>query len=81
MDLRGGEGVPGEESGEGEALVVPEWPGWWRRLQLPETGKKASLRRLQVVGVPWRWPEVASVLEWVRGPPYISQRGRLAAVG
>ena len=50
MDLQGGEGVPGEESGEGEALVVPEWPGQWRRLQLPETGKKTSPGRLAATG-------------------------------
>ena len=42
MDSREGEGVPGEESGEGEALVAPNgagrrrWPDW------PEWGKMAS---------------------------------------
>ena len=49
------EEVSGEENGEGEALVVPEWPGQWRRQELPEMGKKALLGRLaswgSVIGV------------------------------
>ena len=34
---------PGEESGEGEVLVAPEWPGQWRRQELPERKKTTSL--------------------------------------
>ena len=36
------ERASGGESGEGEALVAPEWPGQWRRLRLPEMGKETS---------------------------------------
>ena len=39
-------GVLGEENGEGEVLEVPDWPGWWRRQELPEMRKKALLGRL-----------------------------------
>ena len=46
MDSRDEERSSGEESGEGEALVVPEWPGPWRRLWLPEMGKKTNPGRL-----------------------------------
>ena len=52
MDSRGGEGAPGEESGEGEALVVPEWPGQRRRLRLSEMGKEPSPGRLAANGGP-----------------------------
>ena len=40
--LREDEGALGGENGEWEALVVPNWPGQWWRLQLPEVGKKTS---------------------------------------
>ena len=40
------EKAPGGESGEGEVLEVPEWPGRWRWQELPETGKKTSLGRM-----------------------------------
>ena len=43
---------PGEENGEEEALVVPEWPGQWRRLRLPEMGKEPSPGRLDANGGP-----------------------------
>ena len=46
------EEVPGEENGEGEALVVPEWPGQWRRPRLPEMRKEASPGRLAANGGP-----------------------------
>ena len=46
MCSRKDEEVSGEENGEGEALVVPEWLGQWRRLRLPEMGKKTSPGRL-----------------------------------
>ena len=51
-----GEKAPGGESGEGEALVVPEWLGQWRRQELPETGKKTSPGRLRAREAPLRWP-------------------------
>ena len=55
MGSREDEEVSGEENGEGEALVVPEWPGQRRRQELPEMGKKALLVRLaswgSVIGV------------------------------
>ena len=38
--LREDEGALGGENGEWEALVVPNWPGQWRRLQLPEMRKE-----------------------------------------
>ena len=40
MDSRGGEEAPGEESGEGEALVAPEWSRQRRRLELSEMKKE-----------------------------------------
>jgi len=47
--------VPGEENGEGEALVAPGWTGQWRRQELPEMRKEALLGRLaswgSVIGV------------------------------
>ena len=46
------EKAPGGESGEGEVLVVSEWPGRWRRQELPETGKKTSPCRLRARGAP-----------------------------
>ena len=52
MGSREDEEVPGEENGEGEALVVPEWPGQWRRLRLPEMGKETSPGRLAANGGP-----------------------------
>ena len=36
------EEVSGEENGEGEVLEVPDWPGRWRRQELPEMRKEAS---------------------------------------
>ena len=50
MDSRDEERAFGEESGEGEALVAPEWPGQWRRVRLLEMGKKASSGRLAATG-------------------------------
>ena len=50
MDSREGEGVPGEESGEGEALVAPNGAGRRRWLWLPEAGKKTSPGRLAATG-------------------------------
>ena len=52
MCSRKDEEVPGEENGEGEALVVPEWPGQWRRPRLPEMRKEASPGRLAANGGP-----------------------------
>ena len=52
MGSREDEEVSGEENGEGEALVVPEWPGQWRRLRLPEMGKEPSPGRLDANGGP-----------------------------
>ena len=37
------ERASGGESGEGEALVVPEWLGQWRRQELPERKKTIPL--------------------------------------
>ena len=55
MGSREDEEVSGEENGEGEALVVLEWPGQWRRQELPVMGKKALLGRLaswgSIIGV------------------------------
>ena len=55
MCSRKDEEVSGEENGEGEVLEVPDWPGQWRRLELPEMRKKALLGRLaswgSVIGV------------------------------
>ena len=42
----------GGESGEGEVLVVPGWPGWWRLQELSETGKKTSPGRLRASEAP-----------------------------
>ena len=52
MCSRKDEEVPGEENGEGEALVVPEWPGQWRRLRLLEMRKEASPGRWAANGGP-----------------------------
>ena len=52
MGSREEEKVPGEENGEGEALVVPEWPGQRRRLRLSEMGKEPSPDRLAANGGP-----------------------------
>ena len=46
------ERASGGESGEGEALVAPEWPGQWRRLRLPKMGKETSPGRLAANGGP-----------------------------
>ena len=73
------EKAPGGESGEGEVLVVPEWPGRWRRQELPETGKKTSPGRLRAREAPLRWPEVACVREQARGFLKKTSRGGLAA--
>ena len=55
MGSREDEEVSGEENGEGEVLEVPDWPGRWRRQELPEMRKKALLGRLaswgSVIGV------------------------------
>ena len=75
------EKAPGGESGEGEVLEVPEWPGQWRRQELPETGKKTSLGRMRARGAPLGWPEVACVLGGVRGPLFIARPSRFAAAG
>ena len=40
---REGGRAPGEESGEGEVLLVPEWPGQWRRQELSERKKTTPL--------------------------------------
>ena len=65
--LMEGEKAPGGESGGGEVLVVPEWPGRWRRQESTETGKKTSPGRLRAREAPLRWPEVAPVRERARG--------------
>ena len=67
MDSRGGEEAPGEESGEGEALVAPEWPGQWRRLRLPEMGKKTSPGRLAATGELGECSEAACGTRRARG--------------
>ena len=64
MGSREEEKAPGGESGEGEVLVVLEWPGRWRLQELPETGKKTSPGRLRARGSAI---EVACVWEWARG--------------
>ena len=46
------EGVFGEENGEGEILEVPDWPGRWRRQELPEMRKEASPGQMRARGVP-----------------------------
>src|SRR4051812_9189231 len=79
MDTLGGEGVPGEESGEEEALVAPEWPGQWRRLQSSEVGKKTSPGRLATMEELREHAEAASRTERARGPLFIVQRGRFVA--
>ena len=45
--------VPGGENGEGEVLEVPDWPGRWRRQELPEMMKKTSPGRMRGRGAPW----------------------------
>ena len=47
------EEVPGKENGEGEVLEVPDWPGWWRRQELPEMRKEAFPGRMRGRGAPW----------------------------
>ena len=37
------ERASGGESGEEEVLVAPEWPGQWRRQELPERKKTTPL--------------------------------------
>ena len=55
MCSRKDEEVSGEENGEGKVLEVPDWPGRWRRQELPEMRKEALLGRLaswgSVIGV------------------------------
>ena len=46
------EEVLGGENGEGEASVVPKWPGQWRWPWLPEMRKEASPGRLAANGGP-----------------------------
>ena len=67
MGSREDEEVPGEENGEGEVLEVPDWPGRWRRQELPEMRKEASPGRMRARGAPLGWPEVACVLGEARG--------------
>ena len=43
-------GVLGGENGEGEALVVTESAGTWRRPNRPDSGKKAFPGRLAATG-------------------------------
>ena len=76
MDSRGGEEAPGEESGEGEALVAPEWSRQRRRLELPEMRKTASSGQLAAMGEPEEHSKVSSVLGEAWGPPFIARRGR-----
>ena len=68
--------VPGEENREGEVLEVPDWPGRWRRQELPEMRKEASPGRLAATGELGEHSKIACVLEWVRGPLFIARRGR-----
>ena len=68
--------VPGGENGEGEVLEVPDWPGRWRRQELPEMGKKTSPVRLAAIGELGEHSKVACVLGEARGPPFIARRGR-----
>ena len=42
----------GGENGEWEILEVPDWPGRWRRQELPEMRKEASPGRLAANGGP-----------------------------
>ena len=79
MDSLGGEEAPGEESGEGEALVAPEWPAQWRRLRFPEMGKKTSPGRLAATGELGEHFEAACGNGTCSGPLLIVQRGRFAA--
>ena len=69
------------ENGEGEVLEVPDWPGRWWRLQLPEMRKEASPGRMRARVVPLGWPEVACVLREARGPPFIARGGRFRGGG
>ena len=72
MDSLGEEEAPGEESGEGEALVAPEWLRQWRRLRLPEVGKKTSPGRLAAMGELGEHSEAACVLGGARGASFYS---------
>ena len=42
--------------------MVPDWPGQWRRLRLPEMGKKTSPGRLTATGELGEHSEAACVL-------------------
>ena len=59
--------------------MVPNWPGQWRRQELPEMRKEASPGRLAATGELGEHSKIACVLEWVRGPLFIARRGRSAA--
>ena len=48
-------------------MVAPEWPGQWRRLRLPEVGKKTSPGRLAAIGELGEHSKVACVLGEARG--------------
>ena len=72
--------VVGAVSGEGESLVAPEWPGQWRRLRLPEIGKKTSPSRWAATGELGERFEAAWETGRARGPLLIVQQGRFAAV-
>ena len=56
--------------------MVPNWPGQWRRQELPEMRKEASPGRLAATGELGEHSKIACVLEWVRGPLFIARRGR-----
>ena len=67
MGSREEERAPGEENGEGKALVAPEWPGQWRRLRLPEMGKETPRVDWLPMGVLGRWLGTACVRRRARG--------------
>ena len=60
--------------------MAPEWPGQWRRLRLPEVGKKTSPGRLAATGELGEHFGAACGNGTCSGPLLIVQRGRFAAV-
>lgn len=73
------ERASGEESGEGEVLVAPEWLGQWRRQELPERKKTTFSLRLTAKGAREVWCEAASMHGGARGPPFIAHPSQFAA--
>ena len=59
--------------------MAPEWPGQWRRKELPERKKTTFSLRLTAKGAREGWCEAASVHVGARGPPFIAHPSRFAA--